>query len=151
LTGFVNFYKDLLLSAVPTQNQECDPIAMLPTLHQEQYQELRQRLQALLDRVGTLQTRESEGSTLAAAISEMQQFFQSQVVGLPTEGLAPADESRTQSYNTELHKQLRLLASDAMFLGSARQGTTLHQRLDRVRDRLALLIRYCDTLLDNLE
>ncbi len=117
---------------------------MLPILHQEQYQALRQRLQALLDGAGNV-----DRGVAVSAVSEVQQFFQSQVVCLPIEGLALADRSRTQSYNTELHKQLRLLTTDVMFLGSAKQGATQQQRLDRVCDRLATLLRYCDVLLEN--
>jgi hypothetical protein len=117
---------------------------MLPMSHQQQYQALRERLQSLLDGASNL-----DRGVAVSAVSEAQEFFQSQVVSLPTEGLALADRSRTQSYNTELHKQLRLLATDVMFLGSAKQDATQQQRLNRVGDRLATLLRYCDVLLEN--
>ncbi|MBW4517180.1 MAG: heterocyst frequency control protein PatD [Timaviella obliquedivisa GSE-PSE-MK23-08B] len=54
---------------------------------------------------------------------------------------------KTQSYQTEIDKQLRLLSIDLMFLKSARQPATREQRWVMMGDRLHLLVVYCDALL----
>jgi hypothetical protein len=88
-----------------------------------------------------------DGVSLRESVDRAQEFFHSQVLSLPLEGLDRTDMYRTQSYNTELHKQLRLLATDVLFLGSARQAATVQQRQAQLRDRLTILLRYCDILL----
>jgi hypothetical protein len=53
-----------------------------------------------------------------------------------------------QSLLVEIHKQLRLLATDAAFLQTAKTPQTQQQRHQQIRDRLATLNRYCDHLLN---
>lgn len=117
---------------------------MLPADFQEGYTQLKQTLTQLSTSVdaGAM-----SGGELNREITQLQRFFNQQVLSLPFAQLDGADLTRTQSYNTELHKQLRLLATDAMFLGSARQAATVEQRKRQLRDRLSTLVRYCDVLL----
>ena len=117
---------------------------MLPANFQEGYTQLKQTLIQLSTSVdaGAM-----SGGELNREITQLQSFFNQQVLSLPFAQLDGADLTRTQSYNTELHKQLRLLATDAMFLGSARQAATVEQRKRQLRDRLSTLVRYCDVLL----
>jgi hypothetical protein len=117
---------------------------MLPDDRQQRYRELRKYLEELHCQVGIDR---SDGVSLRESVDRTQEFFQSQVLSLTLEGLDRTDLYRTQSYNTELHKQLRLLATDVLFLGSARQAATVQQRQGQIRDRLTILLRYCDILL----
>lgn len=117
---------------------------MLPENCQQRYRELRASLEALCCQVAVDRP---DGVSLRESVDRAQEFLASQVLSLPLEGLDQTDGSRTQSYNTELHKQLRLLATDVLFLGSARQAATVQHRQAQLRDRLTLLLRYCDILL----
>lgn len=117
---------------------------MLPNDRQQCYRKLREYLEELCRQVGVDRP---DGVSLRESVDRTQTFFQSQVLSLPLEGLDRTDVHRTQSYNTELHKQLRLLATDVLFLGSARQAATVQQRQAQLRDRLTILLRYCDILL----
>ncbi|MCT7962527.1 heterocyst frequency control protein PatD [Laspinema sp. D1] len=85
--------------------------------------------------------------TVRASTLEMQQIFQAQILSLGMEGLDPGMVSLVQSFQTELHKQIRLLVNDVMFLGSARQAETLERRWIAVRDRLKSCIGYCEAIL----
>lgn len=79
-------------------------------------------------------------------VTAITQQFQ-QILGL---GLAEVDEAialRLQSIQTEISKQLRLLAMDTMFLKTARQPETNQQRRQQIGDRLNLLERYCEAIL----
>lgn len=111
---------------------------------QQRYRELRAQFEELRHR-GDGES--LEVASLKTGVDRAQQFFQSQVLPISGSGLDSAEGSRTQSYHTELHKQLRLLATDVLFLGSARQAATRQQRQAQIRDRLATLLRYCDILL----
>ncbi len=53
-----------------------------------------------------------------------------------------------QSWQTELHRTLRLLETDLLFWQSSRQPTTRQSRLQIICDRLDTLIRYCQEILN---
>ena len=80
---------------------------------------------------------------LTAQISSLQQWFQQNF--LASDGDRPDSE---QSLLVEIHKQLRLLATDAAFLQTAKTPQTQQQRQQQIRDRLTTLNRYCDHLLN---
>lgn len=117
---------------------------MLPNDHQQRYRELRVFLEELCTQVATDRP---DGTALRESVQRTQEFFAAQVLSLPFEGFDRPDKSGTQSYNTELHKQLRLLATDVLFLGSARHAATVQQRQAQLRERLTILLHYCDILL----
>ncbi|MBE9039315.1 heterocyst frequency control protein PatD [Oscillatoriales cyanobacterium LEGE 11467] len=119
---------------------------MLPETFQERYDLLKQKLTQLST---SLDAGEIAGGELSAEIARLQSFFNQQVLSLPFSQLTATDFARTKSYNTELHKQLRLLATDAMFLGSAKQAVTVERRKGQLHDRLATLVRYCDVVLNS--
>lgn len=114
---------------------------MLPT-HYQYYQEMKQALAQL--QINAAQS-DLEGTELMANFLQVQQSFQQQV-NLSPDLLSPAVESRLR-YQTEIHKQLRLLGTDLTFLRAARQANTINQRRAQVGDRLQTLINYCDALL----
>lgn len=54
-------------------------------------------------------------------------------------------ENQWRSLHTEIHRELRLLNMDLMFLGRSRQPTTKQKA---VGDRLNRLNKYCDKILN---
>lgn len=82
-----------------------------------------------------------ESTELRQRLASLKQFFVQQIVPLTEQ------DSREQSYRTEMSKQLRLLEIDIMFFQGARQESTVKARLKTISDRLTTLIRYCDAIL----
>ena len=150
---------------------------MVPSEHRQHYERLRQALEQLRiaaelrdgdhssERKGTQpqQVGASTGSTAAmasgmafgitsadalmGAVAAMTQQFQPQILALPWAEMDEAISLRLQSIQTEISKQLRLLAMDTMFLKTARQPETSQQRRQQIGDRLDLLLRYCEAIL----
>ncbi|MEX0271161.1 heterocyst frequency control protein PatD [Leptolyngbyaceae cyanobacterium UHCC 1019] len=88
-------------------------------------------------------------ASLKTDIAALQAFFQAHIWALDVDELDPAVAHQVQSFNVEIDKQLRLLSMDGMFLLAAKQSKTKEQRFNQMRDRLALLLRYCNGLLDH--
>lgn len=80
---------------------------------------------------------------LTVQINSLQQWFQQNFLGSDSD--RPDSE---QSLLVEIHKQLRLLATDAAFLQTAKTPQTQQQRQQQIRDRLSTLNRYCNHLLN---
>ncbi len=90
---------------------------------------------------------EHEQLQIAKECSQLNVLFQSQVQIL-TWGNWPAQQrSLLQSIRVEMHKQLRLLTTDLMFLQAAKQAETQAQRRQEVCDRLTNLQGYCDAII----
>lgn len=117
---------------------------MLPLLHQSGYQALQQQLEGLQ---ATIADSPGEIVSLKSTVSAVQALFQTEILSLPIADLDPQLAQRLQSIHVEIDKQLRLLGMDVMFLQAARQTATVTQRQQQIRDRLNLLLRYCDALL----
>lgn len=90
---------------------------------------------------------ESSVDDLRRGVAALTQQFQQQILGLDLAELDEAIALRIQSIQTEISKQLRLLAMDTMFLKTARQPETNQQRRQQMGDRLDLLERYCEAIL----
>ncbi|OAB63334.1 hypothetical protein AY599_23240 [Leptolyngbya valderiana BDU 20041] len=102
------------------------------------------RYQKLVRQIDRLcETLDEARSPLVPEVTRLQGWFQTEILGTDFADL----DSRSQSYTTEIHKQLRLLATDAAFLQSARQETTQAQRRAQIRDRLSTMRRYCNVIL----
>jgi hypothetical protein len=114
---------------------------MLPKLYQQHYQNLWEELQELQQLAGDFAS-----PSLDAVFSKVQKTFQT-LLNWDLEGVDEARIARIQSYQPEMAKHLRLLATDLVFLRSARQATTLEQRRQQIRDRIGTLMRYCDGVL----
>jgi len=108
------------------------------SLNREKYQALATLLEQLRADVGTTQL---DAPTLRQCVVLVQQLFGQEIVPLTDEN------SRVQSYRTEISKQLRLLEVDVMFFQGARQASTVQARLQTISDRLTTLIQYCDAIL----
>ncbi|MBD2294571.1 heterocyst frequency control protein PatD [Anabaena sphaerica FACHB-251] len=109
------------------------------SLNQEKYQEFATLLEQLCSDVTKTQL---DAPTLRQCLFELQQWFVQQIVSLTDL------DSRQQSYQTEMSKQLRLLEIDVMFLQGARQSATAQARIKTIEERLNTLIRYCQALLE---
>ena len=113
---------------------------MLPPGYQQPYQQLQQKVEELQDSL----TGSAEPLALKTAIAALQTFFQTQIWNLNLQNLESNLEHQVQSINIEIDKQLRLMNMDGLFLQAARQENTIEQRKQQVRDRLLLIVRYCD-------
>lgn len=83
---------------------------------------------------------------LQKTFAEVQKIWQEQIFGVTPEDLRSEVLSIWQSTQTEIHRTLRLLATDLLFLQSSRQRETVEQRLGIVRDRLEQLIGYSQAM-----
>lgn len=109
----------------------------------------RQAYQTFLEALQEAQqtTSASAGGAIAPIVQNLQTLFKNQIFSLDGEELEGAVLSRWQSIQTELYKQMRLLETDAMLLQAARSTTTVATRRAYLSDRLKILVRYCDALL----
>lgn len=117
---------------------------MLPSLHIQRYRELQQRLEKTSD---TISQHTFDRAVLKASVTDLQQYFQTQILRLDLDEIEMEFRQQVQSIQVEINKQLRLLNMDAMFLQAAKQSSTLEQRVQQMRDRCSLLHRYCDAIL----
>lgn len=116
---------------------------MLPPGYQQPYQQLQQKVEDLQESL----TSSIDSLALKTAIAALQTFFQTQIWNLNLQNLEPNLEHQVRSINVEIDKQLRLMNMDGLFLQAARQENTIEQRKQQIRDRLLLIVRYCDGLL----
>lgn len=128
----------------------------------QRYEELRQALESLKlsvlplsgdqDGMGmgnssqSLQGRPSIDA-LREAVAQITQQFQQQMVTVNVAAMDEAIALRVQSIQTEISKQLHLLAMDTLFLKTARQPETTRQRHQQMAGRIDLLLRYCEAIL----
>lgn len=82
-----------------------------------------------------------------AECAQLNRLFQSQVQAMDWEDWPVQRRSLLQSIRVEMHKQLRLLVTDLMFLKAAKQAATLEQRWRDIGDRLTNLQGYCDAII----
>jgi hypothetical protein len=100
----------------------------------------RQHYQTLQQKVDRLKEGVDRRSTdLALTLADVQQQ-----AGI---SLAEALDPKTQAYQTEIDKQLRLLAMDLIMLKTAKQPATIEQRWAGISDRVGRLQGYCAALL----
>ncbi|WP_066377822.1 MULTISPECIES: heterocyst frequency control protein PatD [unclassified Anabaena] len=109
------------------------------SLISDKYQALVNLLEQLRTDVSNSQVSTPE---LKQGVMSLQQVFSQEILPLATDA-----NSREQSYQTEISKQLRLLEVDVMFLQGARQSATSQARLKTISDRLSILIQYCHAIL----
>jgi polyhydroxyalkanoate synthesis regulator protein len=88
---------------------------------------------------------------LQSSWRRVQEIFQEQLLALPDGELEPEMAAKVQSFQTEINKQLRLLSTDMPFLQAARQAETVARRREQMGDRIQLLLRYCDAVLELFE
>jgi hypothetical protein len=119
-------------------------IRMLPPLQRKCYQEFQQAIEQLLS---CTTASELDFAAIRNGFDKLKQLFQSQILSLSQDGLPPEVVSRWQSIQTEVHKQMRLLATDMMMLQAARNPATSGLRVAGICDRLNCLRQFCQVLL----
>jgi CII-binding regulator of phage lambda lysogenization HflD len=117
---------------------------MLPTSHQKSYQKFLDTLLALQQEIDAPNSRVA---ALSEKLQEVQRVFQTEVMPLESDELQGEIASRFISVQTEIHRALRLLGTDILFLRSSKQVATSQQRLSVVRDRINQIISYCQVIL----
>ncbi|MCU0532955.1 MAG: heterocyst frequency control protein PatD [Hydrococcus sp. Prado102] len=117
---------------------------MLPTSHQISYQKF---LEALLTLQEEIDSPNSRVTALSEKLQQVKQVFQKEVMPLESDELQGDLAFRFASVQTEIHRALRLLGTDILFLRSSKQVATSQQRLSVVRDRVNQIIGYCQVML----
>lgn len=120
---------------------------MLPLSYRERYQAFLETLNQLNSQL----TEEADPATLKSLFSQLQQQFQGEIMTLTGEDLTGDTFSRWQSSQTEIHRTMRLLQNDMMFLQTSRSAKTSQQRLATVRDRVGKLINFATVFIQNDE
>lgn len=80
---------------------------------------------------------------LQAAYIKLEIEFKSQIMPLSAD---LGEDSRSLSYLTEMHKQMRLLKTELMFLQSVKQPDKVRSRLSNIRQCLEKLGSYCQNV-----
>jgi len=114
-------------------------IEVLMSFKYQKYQELKTLVELLLSDVNKAHVYDPTWKSLLGEISG---FFAREIA------VFTDLESRQQSYQTEISKQIRLLELDMMFLQSAKQTLTIKSRLESIQQRAEILIRYCQNILE---
>jgi hypothetical protein len=117
---------------------------MLPTSHNQAYQEFLTLLQQF-QRACSFST-EVNLASLQQEFQALRQYFEQCIVPLTSEELDESIAPRWRSLQTELKRELRLLTTDMMFLGSSRQPETRDARLRSIGDRLEKISGYCQAM-----
>lgn len=110
-------------------------------------QRYREFKQALYELHSVATAENPDGLQLKERLQSCQQIFQHQIATLTDNDLDPSEVPRWQSFQTEVHRLLRLLEMDVMFLQASRQSQTKASRAIAMRDRIQSLIGLCDALL----
>jgi hypothetical protein len=118
---------------------------MLPTSHNRAYQEFLTLLEQL--QRDCIFSTEVNVASLQQEFQAVRQYFEQRIVPLTSEELDESIAPRWQSLQTELRRELRLLTTDMMFLGSSRQPETKDARLQSIGDRLEKISGYCQAML----
>jgi len=120
---------------------------MLPLSYRKRYQAFLETLNQLNSEL----TEEANPANLKPIFSQLQQQFQGEIMTLTGEDLTGENFSRWQSFQTEIHRTMRLLQNNMMFLQTSRSTKTSQQRLATVRDRVGKLINFATALIQNDE
>jgi len=113
---------------------------MLPLSYRERYQAFLEMLQQLHKQLDI----KADPASSKATFDQLQEQFQGDILSLTGEELTGETRSRWQSSQTEVHRLMRLLQNDMMFLQASRSSNTSQQRLATVRDRVGKLIDFAN-------
>ncbi len=111
------------------------------------YTILRQHLTKLQ---GLLDDRPINKQSLLQVSQQLAALWQTELVHWEGQGLSSEQYGRWRSLHTEIHRELRLLNVDLLFLQSSRSLAGVQQKQQQIGDRLRKLLQYCDLIL-NLE
>lgn len=95
-----------------------------------------------------LTTSEPSLPTLGQQGQVLLQFWQQHLATLTGEDLPATVYRPWRSLHTELHRELRLLNVDLLFLGNSRATSTKTAKIQQIGDRLNKLTQYCQQILN---
>ncbi|WP_319420954.1 heterocyst frequency control protein PatD [Pleurocapsa sp. FMAR1] len=118
---------------------------MLPASHNRAYQDFSNLLTKFS---GFLINSEEQVDQLQLKqkFQHLQSWFDGNIADLESDNLEQDVISRWQSVQTEIKREFKLLATDILFLTSARQSSTLDKRLRSIKGRVAKLLSYCQIM-----
>lgn len=116
---------------------------MLPKLHKS---ELVGWLNLLRGFQGLLGEGEVKSQRVRDAWGEIQEYLQGKIMTLTVEDVDIMEKSFFQSWQTETHRYIRLLATDLMFLYSAKESQS--QKLVIVNQRLNAVIQLTEKMIE---
>lgn len=116
---------------------------MLPKLHKS---ELVGWLNLLRGFQGLLGEGEVKSQRVRDAWGEIQEYLQGKIMTLTVEDVDIMEKSFFQSWQTETHRYIRLLATDLMFLYSAKESQS--QKLVMVNQRLNAVIQLTEKMIE---
>lgn len=116
----------------------------------DEYQALRDCLEAFKFLLNQLKQQDLsswriEMESLERSHLNIQELFQTQILDQIDRTSANEEEI---SYYVEINKQLKLLEADLKLLKITRNPEALTKRVNQARDRLTLLLTYCNSLLE---
>ncbi len=121
---------------------------MLPPSHNRAYQDFLTLLTEF-ESMLVAQSKKNEQSQMRLKFQDLVKWFKQNISDLSPEDLDRLIAPRWQSLQTEIKREFNLLSTDMLFLASARQKATQVQRINRISDRLAKLIGYCQIMLND--
>jgi hypothetical protein len=93
----------------------------------------------------------TETANLKVTLQQAIEIFEGEILPQDLEtALSPPTAAKTRSYVTEIHRLLRLLQIDVLFLQASRHAHTSQQRYDTYRERLNNAIAFCQAAIKQL-
>lgn len=115
------------------------------SLFQQHYQQLQSQLQQLQMDLPNLGDHKGETPQRGQALL---QFWQQQLAAESGDLLPETAYPTWRSLQTELHRELRLINVDLMFLDNSRTPAMKEQKRQEIGDRLTRLEQYCTQILN---
>ena len=86
---------------------------------------------------------------LKVSLSRSIEFFESHILPQDLDNLPDPIAGKMRSYLTESHRLLRLLPIDLTFIAAARNPATLQQRRQAYQEKLDMLLKYCQAVIES--
>ena len=86
---------------------------------------------------------------LKVSLSRSIEFFETQILPQDLDSLPDPIAGKMRSYLTESHRLLRLLPIDLTFIAAARNPATLQQRRQAYQEKLDMLLKYCQAVIES--
>lgn len=118
------------------------------SLFQHRYQQLKSQLQQLRTDLPSLGEQKGQAPQRGQALL---QFWQQQFATESGEILPETAYPSWRSLQTELHRELRLINVDLMFLENSHVAVTKDQKRREIGDRLTRLEQYCTQILSLID
>jgi hypothetical protein len=118
---------------------------MFPELHSQAYREFFSHLQRLQHCLAEIET---EPQVFWEAWQEVELFYRQEIYPLTKADLTSEVLPLRLSVSREIHRTIELLATDLLFLRSARQTVTKQKRIGSIEAHVERLISYCQVILN---